>query len=183
MSRFWKFARAGLLLGVLHATGARATIVFSTDFDSGLPPEFSAPGAGIESVQGFAGYGSASIGDFTGSFLRYDDGQVLDTTLTLTNLPPHDHLALGFLLAVIDSWDGTELLEVSVDDALLFSNTFSLATADASSYDAPPEGLLESSRNFGFSSGSFYDRDRCYDMSREPAFAAIPHDADSVSIV
>jgi hypothetical protein len=29
------------------------------------------------------------------------------TTLTLTNLPPHDSIDLNFLLAIIDSWDGS----------------------------------------------------------------------------
>jgi len=160
---------------------AGAVTVFNTDFESGLPSELSAPGATLESVQGYAGLGAP--GDqFGGNFLRYADTQVLDTDLVLTGLPPHDTLTLGFLLAVIDSWDGVELLEVWVDGAVLFSHWFQLATGDDSSYAAPLGGLLSSGTDLGFSAGSFYTHDRAYDMSLEPAFIGIPHTADSVTI-
>src|SRR5262249_9625185 len=36
--------------------------------------------------------------------------------------------------------------------------------------------------DLGFSAGSFFQHDRAYDMSIEPAFADIPHDASSVTI-
>jgi len=160
---------------------AAATTVFTTDFESGVPSEFSAPGAATEPVQGYAGLGNGG-NVFAGNFLRYDDTGVLDTTLNLSNLPVHDRLGLGFLLGVIDSWDGTELLEVRVDGHLLFSNYFQLATGDSSSYVAPPGALLSSGTDLGFSSGSYYGRDRAYDMSREPAFQTIAHSADTVAI-
>lgn len=169
------------LSGLLVTVPARAVTVFSADFESGLPPEFSAPGAAIESVQGYAGLGTPG-NQFGGDFLRYASTQVLDTDLVLTGLPPHDTLTLGFLLAVIDSWDGVELLEVLVDGTVLFSHSFQLATGDSSSYTAPPGGLLSSGTDLGFSAGGFYARDRAYDMSLEPAFIGIPHSADSVTI-
>ena len=59
-------------------------------------------------------------------------------------------LSLGFLLAVIDSWDGTEVLEVLVDGVTIFSNTFQLASGDSSSYVAPPGALLSSGTDLGF---------------------------------
>src|SRR5262249_47042230 len=110
---------------------------------SGLPDEFTSPGATIEPVQGFAGLGTPG-NQFAGSFLRYADGDLFDMALTLTDLPAHDTLTLGFLLAVIDSWDGTELLEVTVDDMVVFSHSFELATTDTSSYVPPEGGLLSS---------------------------------------
>ena len=111
------------------------------------------------------------------------DDALHDTQLTLTGLPPHDRLSLGFLLAVIDSWDGVELLEVTVDGALLFSNSFQLATGDSSSYTPPPGGLLSSGTDLGFSAGGYYDHDRAYDMALEPAFIDIPHTTATVTIV
>jgi hypothetical protein len=165
----------------LAAGSAGAVTVFSTDFESGLPAEFSAPGAVVEPVQGYAGLG-APPNEFAGSFLRYASTEVLDTDLVLTGLPLHDTLHLGFLLAVIDSWDGVELLQVSVDGAMLFSHSFQLATGDSSSYAAPPGGLLSSGTDLGFTGGGFHDHDRAYDMTVEPVFMAIPHTADSVTI-
>jgi hypothetical protein len=172
-----------LIVGLLATcTQGRAQTVFTTDFESGLPAEFSAPGASVESVDGYAGIGAPG-NQFAGNFLRYSSPSVVDTILTLTGLPSHDTLSLGFLLAVIDSWDGTELFEVIVDGATLFSHTFQLAEGDASSYDAPPGALLSSGTNIGFSGGFFWDHDRAYDLSADPAFGAIPHTADSVTIV
>jgi hypothetical protein len=156
--------------------------VFYSDLEAGVPAEFSATGAFIDGVEGYEGLGSPD-NQFSTSFLRYTDIDLFDTTLTLTGLPPHSHLSLGFLLALIDSWDGTELLQVRVDGALLFSHWFQLATGDVSSYVAPPDGLLSSGTNLGFSSGQYYGRGRAYDMSVEPAFQNIPHTADSVTIV
>jgi hypothetical protein len=168
--------------GFLRTSGAlAATTVFSTDFESGLPEGVSAPGAAIEPVQGYEGLGSTG-NEFSGSFLRYSSSEVLDTTLTLNGLPPHDRLSLRYLLAVIDSWDGVELLEVTVDGELLFSHWFQLALGDSSSYQAPQDGLLSSGSDLGFSGGVFFSRDRAYDMSREPAFKTIVHDADTATI-
>lgn len=166
----------------LAAAPANATQIFATNFEAGIPPEISAPGSQTESVQGCAGLGAAG-NQFAGNLLRYDDLGILDTTLTLSNLPAHTQVSLGFLLAVIDSWDGTELLEVLVDGQLVFSNWFSLAVENASSYVAPPGGLLSSGTNLGWSAGSWYGRDRALDMSLEPAFANIPHTASTLTVV
>lgn len=173
---------AWLLLVPVSGHTQMITTVFSTDFESGIPAEMSAPGCVITGVQGYAGLGHPG-NQFSGSFLRYSSQPLHDTALTITGLPPHDHLDLRFLLAVVDSWDGTELLEVFVDNELRFSNWFQLALGDTSSYAAPPGGLLSSGVNLGFSNGVYYFRDRAYDMSLEPAFQEIPHTASSVTIV
>lgn len=173
------------LVALLAATPrtARGAEVLFTDFESGIPASFSAPGAHLDGVQGWAGLGGIS-GAFEGSFLRYDAQAVLDTRLTLRDLPPHTRLDLGFLLAVIDSWDGVELFQVLVDETLLFSHSFQLASGDHSSYDpAPPGALLSSGTNLGYSSGFYYGHDRAYDLAAEPALQNIAHTADSVTIV
>jgi hypothetical protein len=176
---------AASLLGsiaLLAGSSARAETVFSTEFDQGIPSEMTAPGASVQSVAGWANLGSLG-NQFSGVFLRYDSRSVVDTRLTLTDLPPHTHLSLGFLLAVIDSWDGVELLEVVVDGVTLFSNSFQLARGDSSSYAAPPGALLSSGEDLGFSTGPFNSHDRAYDLSFEPAFIGIPHARDAVTIV
>ncbi|HEX5131481.1 MAG TPA: T9SS type A sorting domain-containing protein [Candidatus Krumholzibacteria bacterium] len=174
-----------VLLAVLGTAAwvapARSTQVFSTDFESGVPAEFSAPGSVIAGVQGYGGLGPLG-NQFGGSFLRYTAVPIMDTKLTLHNLPAHDHVSISFLLALIDSWDGTELLRISVDGVEVFSNWFQLATGDASSYVAPPGGLLSSGVELGFSLGSWYARDRAYDMSVDPVFNDIPHTADSLTV-
>ena len=37
---------------------------------------------------------------------------------------------MKFLLAIIDSWDGTELMQVLVDGSTQFNNSFQLALGD-----------------------------------------------------
>jgi hypothetical protein len=175
-------AAVGLVV-LANPQRGQAIEVFNTDFEGGLPPEFSAPGCLIQPVQGYAGLGETG-NEFAGSFLRYVDLGILDTKLTLTGLPPHDHVTISFLLAVIDSWDGTELFKVSVDGVELFSHWFQIATGDASSYLAPPGGLLSSGTNIGFTGGTgYHDRDRAYDMSVEPLFISIPHTADTLTVL
>lgn len=158
-------------------------VVFSTDFESGLPPEFSAPGSVIEGVQGYAGLGPVGR-RFGGNFLRYTSVPLFPTRLTVRSLPPHDHLSLKHLLALIDSWDSTEIMQIAVDGNLLFAHRFSLALADTTTYSpAPPGAILSMGHNLGFSNGSYYFRDRAYDLGVEPAFLDIPHTADSVEVV
>lgn len=158
------------------------TPVFHTDFESGIPPEFTAPGAHLDAVQGWAGLGEGS-NRFEGSFLRYDAQAVLDTRLVVRELPSHTLLNLSFLLALIDSWDGVELLQVAVDGQQLYSHWFQLATGDTTSYVPPPGTLLSSGSDLGYSSGSYHGRDRAYNLAFEPAFQNIPHTADSVVVV
>ncbi len=161
--------------------GAQSVEVFNSNFDSGLPAAFSAPGCVIEGVQGYNGLGIPG-NQFGGSFLRYTTVSIVDTRLVLHNLPPHDHVSISFLLGLIDSWDATELFKVSVDGVEVFSHWFQLASGDDSSYLAPVGGLLSSGVDLGFSYGSWYTRDRAYDMSVEPVFNNIPHTADSLVV-
>jgi hypothetical protein len=161
---------------------AGATEVFFTDFNSGAPLAFTAPGCVVESVQGFSGYGTNG-NVFDTQFLRYNALTIFATTLELADLPPHDSVSISFLLAIIDSWDGTELLEIRVDGNLVFSNWFQLASGDASSYVPPDGGLLTSGTNLGFTGGTWYNHDRAYDMGLEPALQNIPHTAETLTVV
>lgn len=185
-SRLFRIGSALLLvLGLSLGRGtvaAAATTVFTTDFESGIPPEFSAPGAFLDGVQGYAGLGPPGR-QFGGQFLHYISTSILPTTLTLHGLPPHDHLSVQFLMGIIDSWDGVELMQISVDNHLLFNHWFQLATGDSSDYYPPPPGaLLSKGTNLGWSGCCYYNRDRAYDLGAEPAFQDIPHTADSVTV-
>lgn len=171
----------GAVLLAAAAAPARAQVVFTTGFESGLPAQMSATGTHIEGGQGLVGLGAPG-NQFAGAVLRYDDVALHDVTLTLTGLPAHTHVSVGFLLALIDSWDGTELMNVSVDGQMIFSNWFQLASGDASSYIAPPGALLSSGGELGWSAGSWYGRDRAYDLSVDPAFIDIPHTASTLTV-
>ena len=76
--------------------------------DTGISAQWSGI-TNLESVQGYAGLGTGSD-VFSGNFLRNESGGYVSTptpsVLTLTGLPAHTSVSLGFLLAVIDSWDG-----------------------------------------------------------------------------
>jgi hypothetical protein len=176
---------AAALAAWILAGPARASStvpVFSTDFQSGFPAEFTAhQGAVIEDCQGFSGLGPSG-NQFGGNFLHYTAVTIYPTTLTLTSLPAHDHVDIDFLLALIDSWDGTELLQIRVDGALLFNHWFQLATGDASSYTPLPGGLLSSGTNLGFSNGGYWFRDRAYNMAVEPAFHGIAHSSSTLTV-
>jgi len=161
---------------------AQPVVVFSTDFSAGIPAELSAPGCQLDGVQGFAGLGPPER-TFSGNFLRYTSVPIDPTTLTVRNLPAHDHLSLKFLLGVIDSWDGTELMQVYVDGSLKFNHWFQLAVGDTTDYFPAPAGaILSMGRDLGFSGCCYYNRDRAYDLGVEPAFLDIAHTADSVVV-
>lgn len=160
---------------------AADTVVFSTDFESGLPTEFSAPGASLQSVQGWTGLGTGSR-VFEGSFLRHSDLSFKEVELTLSGLPPHESISIDVLVALIDSWD-FEFFQVLVDGELVFSEWFDLASSHGSSY-APPSGvMLSQGTDLGYTPGFYYDDDRAYDLSMDGRLTDIPHSAETVTIV
>ncbi|MCA9266447.1 MAG: tandem-95 repeat protein, partial [Planctomycetales bacterium] len=111
-------------------------VVFSTNFDNGIPPEITGVGS-LASVQNLLGLGNDD-NTFTGSLLINDSDPVATndpaspTILTLTNLPPHTSIDIGFLFAALDEWDAgggfggqnLDYLNVTVDGELVFSQTF-----------------------------------------------------------
>jgi len=174
---------AAMLAMATPHPGYAATTVFSTDFESGIPPEMTTDGLVTESVQGYSGLGPVG-NQFSGNLLRYYAQTLYDTKLTLRNLPAHDHVSVRFLFAAIDSWDGTELYQVLVDGNLRFNHWFQLATGDTCDYPPPAVGvLLSSGTNLGWSAGSYYQHDRAYNLGLEPALQEIPHTADSLVVI
>lgn len=182
------FCGAGLavLLAVAFNSGAHGqVVVFETGFEAGMPASISPGSALVTGVQGYAGLGPAG-NEFGGSFLRSATGNIV--TLTLTDLPPHDAVSLGFLFAAIDSLDGTgtfpqgDFFRVTVDGNEVFRESFANALpSQIQSYVPPAGGELARRVNLGFTQGSFHF-DSAYDMNLEPAFIDVPHSASSLTV-
>ena len=104
-------------------------------------------------VQGYQGIGPSG-NTFDASFLKSSSS----ATLTLTNLPEHDRIDIGFLLAIIDSWDGNDrggwptgdFFNVLVDGAPVFRESFSAFSLADQSYSPPTGGLLSFGTQLGF---------------------------------
>lgn len=179
-----------------------AVMIFSTDFDSGVPAQLSGTVA-TESVGLYAGIGPAG-NQFGGQFLRNATGSPgvaqTPTTLTLTGLPVHTTLSLGFLFAAIDTWDGDfsapgapvpDYFNVTVDGAPVFRQTLSNYRDHVQQSYVPPAGVLLTPRPFpelgwqiGPTNGAGYPDfgDAAYNLGGDPAFRNIPHTASSVTI-
>ena len=178
--------RADENIALVITESGSGEIVFSTNFDAGLPAEIGGAGA-LESVENFSGLGVTG-NQFGGQFFRNPTGVAgngvqTPTTLTLTNLPPHTSLSIEFLLAVLDTWDGlannfaSDYFVVQVDGATIFRHYLEMDPADQS-YVAPPGGLLSTGSDLGVSG----EDDSAYDMGLEAAFRDIPHAGPTATI-
>jgi hypothetical protein len=165
---------------------AHAITVLSSDFESGIPASINPGAAVLTGVQGFAGLGPTG-NQFGGSFLRSPTGNVV--TLSLTSLPAHDALSVGFLFAAIDSLDGTgtfpsgDFFRIDIDGVNRIRESFANATdSQIQSYIAPPGGELARKQDLGFGGpGGFY-RDSAYDFNVDPRFQSFAHTSSSVTI-
>jgi len=166
---------------------ASASVVFSTDFLSVAPVEFS----GITNTESVQGYADLDAG-FADNFLRNTTAgdPANSTVLTLTDLTPHVSIDIKFLLAVIDSWDGDsaaysnapDYFNVTVDGTPIFSETFDNG-GGSMSFDSSPTGVeLSYGNSLGFNtSGSAY-YDAAYDMGLVDEFNNIPHSSETLTI-
>ena len=181
---------------VVTSEGNTASLsVFSTDFESGVPDEFTGF-TSTTAVEGFAGLGTNS-NVFAGQFLQNDSGCCsLDpstgqtpTRLTLTDLPSHQSVDVDFLLAIINSWEssddssvyGPDNLVVTVDGTQVFNNNFRNYDGTDQGYQ-PPTGVALTTPpldDLGFPgpSAALEQNDSGYNMGLDPAFDAIPHTA------
>lgn len=198
-----------LSVTVLPVTGAEEKEVFFTDFDGIertvwlVKASFSGVRK-IEEVQGFAAVG------FKGRFLRNNGGGNPGpaTILSLTGLPPHEWISIKFLLALIDTWDGSngkrrvaaggtpnsthadDYFNVMVDGLIVFSETFFWKTANAQSYDETKGTLLSRGVDLGFNEKWHNTHvtpgggapDLAYDMGLDSALQRIPHNKDRLVI-
>jgi hypothetical protein len=176
-------ATATLLLVGQPSQSAASLIVFSTDFNSGSPPELS----GVTTTVPVQGY--ATMPDFSGRFLRNatSGNPAAKTTLTLAGLPAHSTVNLDFLFAAIDSWDGStpaggtawpDFFNVAVNGLTIFSRTFDNFLMTDQTYTGAP--LTYGSERF-YAGGSVWP-DSAYDMGLEAMFQNIPHTSSTLVV-
>jgi len=164
-------------------------IVFSTDFNNGVPPQFSGV-ADLVNVQGYVGYGTGTD-TFSGDFLQNSSMPPMPTILTLNNFPAHTSIDLHFLLAVIDSWDGSgpstccgpDTLTIKIDGQPILSAIFDNAWGNGSQTYFPPQAVvLVRAVELGFRDIDSHDQDSAYDVSNDPRFSNIPHTASTLTV-
>jgi hypothetical protein len=174
------------LLWLATASEARAGMIFSTDFNAGAPAQFSGAANTFISVAGYAGIGTGSD-VFSGNFLRNPStgNPATSTRLTLTGLAPHTTIDIDFLLAIINTWDGSsdggnpDFFNVRVDGAVIFSQTFDFRDAADQSY-VPPAGVQLTPRPFG--NLGFSNTDAAYNLGLDPTFSNIAHTSSTLTI-
>ncbi len=171
-------------VAVCALTATAQTTVFSNNFDSGIPAQFSGAGT-AESVAGFTGMGNPP-NLFGGNLLRNDSvGPAVASTLSLSSLPAHSSISVGFLLAAIDSWDSDngspapDYFQVWVDGTQVFQATFAIASGSTNYVPAVPAGLIYSGGSVGWN-GSWGEK--AYDMTLEPLLQNIPHTGSTATI-
>jgi len=182
----------GTPLGIIQVPEAYAnTSVFSTNFNTGVPPEFSGS-TDTEGVQGYLDLGSGT-NKFDGDFLRNASGSPgvpqTPTTLMLTGLSPHTSVNISFLFAAIDSWDGIDgcvspdRFNVKVDETLIFSKHFENSGCGTQDY-FPPDGVeLVRHVQLGFGLGDAFG-DSAYNMGLDAdTFQNIPHTSSTLTIM
>jgi len=177
-----------LLMAFGASPGNAAPIVFY-DFESGSLP---AAWSGAGSVVGTASYPSA-VG-FGSYFLQNTAGgnPATASTLTLTGLPTHTSVDLNFLVAIIDSWDGTgpnccspDYFVASIGGFPVFMETFS-NFGGAQSY---ADGTAMGSAGYVYSgatllspSGNVFGTGGWNDSAYSLGISSIPHSASTLSI-
>jgi hypothetical protein len=158
--------------------------VYFDDFDDGLRlhPGIRATLAGADtrlvSVEGFSDFG------FSDMFARNDSSVSEPTTLRLENLPPHESVSIGSLLAILDSWDGTtehgpDFLNVSVDGTSIFSYVMCRCDGTPENYGPPLGGELVYQQYLAVTE---INQDDGYDLGVDPTFQNIPHTASSLEV-
>ncbi len=190
-------------------------LAFQTTFDEGVPGEFD--GGILTGIQGYTVVDplrpNDNIGEtgfeysapylesrFVGDFYRGGGTDENNTiTLTLEDLPEHESIDLGFLLAVIDSWDGDrgapfgpDGLRISVDGEEIFAETFSNLgslniPAEAFQSYQPNPGVWRTLPPAGEATGYILGfnnsyLDNAYDPRLDPQFQRIPHSSSTLTV-
>ncbi|WP_052573578.1 hypothetical protein [Haloferula sp. BvORR071] len=175
------------LLLLASAPAALAQTVFSSNFDDPtVPAGITAGTATLTGVQDFAGLG-ATGNTFGGTFLRSPTANVV--SLQLSKLPAHTTVNIAFLLAAIDSLDGTggfpsgDYFHLKLDGVTIFRESLANASPNQfQSYVPAPGAQLARHQDLGFTGPGSYYTDSAYDFGMEPALQGIPHTASSLTL-
>ncbi|HCV13743.1 MAG TPA: PEP-CTERM sorting domain-containing protein [Candidatus Accumulibacter phosphatis] len=107
-------------------------------------------------------------------------------SFSVSNLPAHSSLNLSFLLAIIDSWDGStaaggslppDVFNITVDGVSIFAHTYDNFLA--SDQSAPTANQMSFGSNLGFNPGW---NDSAYDFTGSNALLNIPHNANTLTV-
>jgi len=125
--RMMRVLSSTCILAVGIASGsASATTMYSNDFDGNVAAfagvSAVAGGGAIVDGQGYKSNPLTQAAGFAGNLYRG-----VDMFVTLSGLPAHTTLDLGFLFARIDSWDGfnccgPDIIEIALDGNVVLSN-------------------------------------------------------------
>lgn len=186
MQRWLISAGLALVVGLLWGAepASAQTTVYSEDFDGGLTvgpgvsasfpenPSFS----GRQVVGSFAGYGSSG-NQFSGNWLR--TAGTNGHTLTLTGLPTHSNVSVGFLLGILDTWDFTagENITVKVDGVTKFNDVFGYGGEEGSAATGATE-LVTGLAGPGY--GQLHSTG--YDLGALAALQNIPHTSSTLVV-
>ncbi len=172
-----------IVLLALTGLAAAQTVVFTNDFESGIPAEVTPGSAFLSSVQGYAGLGQSG-NQFFGTFLRSATGN--QVRLSLTNLPPHRTISLRFLFAAIDSLDGAgtypagDYFKITLDGRPIFREAFANALPTQIQTYTPTAGVTLARRvDLGFTGPGTYYTDSAYDLGADPVFSNFVHSAST----
>ncbi len=163
----------------------RPYLFYYNNFDTLVTPSAGGSGSLVPSGA-FSGLGSGA-NTFSGDFLRNTSGgnPGQATEIQLTGLPAHNFVNLGFLLAIIDSWEGTagpDTFNVEIDGVSVLSASFSNLSAATQGYTAPAASILALRQDLGFSTDTDAFKDSAYDASLFPELQNIAHTASTLTI-
>ena len=169
--------------------------LFYTNFEGSVPPQVNLGDCKLKPTQGYATLGAPN-NVFADTFLWCPVQKKV--VVTLPFLAPHTSIDIAFLLAAIDSLDGTssdgtgDFFSVSLDGHMVFRQSFAnavfieaatnMVTNVVQGYVPPPGVELARRKELGFTQGPYW-LDSAYDMGLEPASARIPHSSSTATIV
>jgi len=149
--------------------------VFFSDFNGALPAEVTGVGT-LEPVQSFTTVPPGANGSFQGSFLR-NTSLGGTTTLSLSGLPAHTGVEAGFLLGVIESWDGLtggvapDYFNVSIDGTIIQASFDAFEPGDQLFPAGATQLLYNQQLGFGIYNEAAYD----FSLS-------VPHTSSSLTL-
>lgn len=169
--------------------------MFATDFEGAVAPQVKIGDCQLKPTQGFATLGGPNNA-FANTFLWCPVQKKV--VVELLFLAPHSSLDIAFLLAAIDSLDGTsqdgtgDFFSVSLDGKTIFRQSFAntvfieaatgMVTNLPQSYVPGPGVELARRRELGFTAGTYW-LDSAYNMGLDQAFTGVPHSSSTATIV
>lgn len=158
---------------MIGAQTLNAGQVFFTDFETAVPDQASGYFNRV-STQAYVTY----LPSVQNWFLWNDTtgNPASSTIFTLTGLTSHSYMDIGFILAVIDSWDGLngpDVFNVKVDGNIVFSSTYNNSSSG--------EGYQGTREFFGQAAG-FTEGPTYLDSAYSLAITGIPHTSPTATI-